>query len=750
MFHAPGAGFRSALVALASAVVLQAAPGGQAPPRQGAAPTFRSGVNYVDVDVTVTDATGHFVSGLTADDFEVFEDGKRQQVSAFSEVSLPREPPRGFLAGGRPVREDVRSNQDAASGRVYVLVLDDLNVNPLRTALVRRNAREFVTKHFGPQDLAAVVSTSGRKEASQEFTGDPALLLAAIDAFVGFRLPSAEVQRIDDYYTSQALAGLDQRTQTGKAPEEETVIPNLLTRIQDFDPSNLERGQRATGVLETLRSLAEYLEGVPGRRKALLWFSEGIDYPMAETFSSPSGNEIIDATREAIRSAALANVNFFALDPRGLIGMTTDFIDMTKAGAPDTMGIDPNKPIGSPFSGTQALLNEMQLTQGSLETLAEGTGGFAAVNINSFQSAFDRIVETNSHYYLLGYVPPNHPRDGRFHRIEVRTKRAGLTVVARRGYPSPGARKTMTERRQEGLDRWLAKNRAGGSGDTSSTLLAALNNPVQQPGLLMSVHAAPFRGTSPKDPKLASVLLTVEIAGAGFDFRPVDNGLVADAVELSFFALSDEGKVQKGTRSTINLAVRPATAARVKNLGVRMSARMAAPPGRYQVRVGGMESTGSRVGTVFSDVFVPDFASEPLTMSGLVLSSTQASEVLTAQRDAEADKLLGAPASVARTFSSAETLVVLAEIYDNAPATVARRIQVRLGLQDESGRDIDATTEQIANGPGAGTPWSRYAYRTALPLARIPPGRYRLHVDATSTVQPDTRARGESVITVVR
>ena len=735
---------------LAATIALGVVVNGQAPSRGTPRPTFRSGVNYVDVDVTVTDTNGQFVTGLTRDDFEVFEDGKRQEVATFSVVDLARDRPAPAVIAAHPVREDVRSNQDAASGRVYIVVLDDLDVNPLRSALVRRSARQFITQYLGPHDLAAVVSTSGRKESSQEFTSDPSLLLRAVDAFVGFRLPSAEVQRIDDYYTSQALAGLDQRTQTGKAPEEETVIPNLLTRIQDFDPSNLDRGQRATGVLDTLRSLAEYLEGVPGRRKALLWFSEGIDYPMADTFSSPSGNAIIDATREAIRSAALANVNFFALDPRGLIGMTTDFIDMTKAGAPDTMGIDPNKPIGSPFSGTQALLNEMNLTQSSLEVLADGTGGFAAVNINSFNSAFDRIVEANSRYYLLGYVAPNHPRDGRFHRIEVRVTKPGVTVAARRGYPSPGARKTATERRQAGLDRWIAKNRAGGAGDTSPALLAALNHPVQQPDLALSMHAVPFRGTSTKDPKEASVVLTVELAGAGLEFEPRGNGLVADTLELSYFALNDQGRAQKGTRSAVNLAVLPATADRLKASGVRVNARMTAAPGRYQVRVGATESSRGNVGTVFYDVDIPDFTRAPVMMTGLLLSSTQAVQVLTAQRDARIEAMLGAPPSTRRTFTSAETLAVLSEIYDNAPATTARRVQVRLGLRDEAGRDVYAAEEQIANGVGAGSQWSRLPYQASIPLARVAPGRYLLHVDAASTADPAARAGAETLITVTR
>src|SRR5262245_24818935 len=265
--------------ALSAAVCVAAVAAQQQQQPQQPQPTFKVSVNVVDVDVTVKDAQGNFVSGLTTDDFEVFEDGKPQAIQTFSYIELPMERPERFRFGGRPVAADVRSNRDVSSGRVYIMLLDDLNVAPLRTGIVRRHAREFIERYFGPHDLAAVVVTSGRKDAAQEFTNDPALLLRAVDSFVGQRLQSAEMQRIEDYYQSQALSGVDTRENTGRDPQEENVVPNLLTRMQSFDPANLERGQRAVGVLQTVRSLSEFLESVRGRRKALLWFSEGIDYP---------------------------------------------------------------------------------------------------------------------------------------------------------------------------------------------------------------------------------------------------------------------------------------------------------------------------------------------------------------------------------------------------------------------------------------------------------------------------------------
>jgi len=91
-------------------------------------PTFKVSVNVVDVDVTVTDGEGNFVSDLRAEDFEVLEDGKPQTIQTFSAIELPVQRRTSFEFGGRPVPADVRSNRDVESGRVYIILLDDLNV----------------------------------------------------------------------------------------------------------------------------------------------------------------------------------------------------------------------------------------------------------------------------------------------------------------------------------------------------------------------------------------------------------------------------------------------------------------------------------------------------------------------------------------------------------------------------------------------------------------------------------------------
>jgi VWFA-related protein len=697
-------------------------------------PTFKVSVNVVDVDVTVKDAQGNFVTGLSAQDFEVLEDGNPQKIQTFSYIELPAQQRASFVFGGQAVAADVRSNRDVESGRVYIIVLDDLNVAPLRTAIVRRHARAFIEQHFGPRDLAAVVVTSGRKDAAQEFTNDPALLLRAVDNFFGQRLQSAEMQRLDDYYLNQLLAPANDTVQTD----------NPITRNQSFDPSNLERGQRAVGVLNTIESLAEYLEGVRGRRKALLWFSEGIDYPMAEVFGSQSGNEILTATRNAIDAAARANVNVYALDPRGLIGMTTDLIDSMKSGAPDYAGTDPSKMVGTPYSGTQALLSEMRLTQDSLRTLAEGTGGFTAVDTNSFADAYARIIDANSRYYLLGYTPPAHPRNGRFHRIEVKVKRPGLTTTARRGYPASSGT-TREERRVEALNKWARERRTGGENDTSVELRSALNNAVQQSGLTLAVQAIAFKGAA----REAVVAITVELDGRELEFARQPNGLFADSIEVSYFALNDDGRPQRGTRSALNLAVRPYTYQRLKALGVRLNSRTPLAPGRYQLRVGARDPLTGKAGTVFADLIVPEFTSRPLMMSGVLISSTNAETVFTPQRDAAGEKLLGGPATTRREFAQSDSLMWLTEIYDNSGPKAPKQFDMAVRLLDETGRDVFGARDVLANGNGGAPKWQAFGYTGRIPLKDVPPGRYLLRIEALDRSAASREpAAAQTIITV--
>src|SRR5687767_15865180 len=134
--------------------------------------TFQTEVDYVDVDVVVTDQQGNFVRGLTRDDFEVLEDGKPVKLDTFSTVEIPIERYDQKLFGGqRTSAEDVRSNRSTLAGRFYVIVLDDVGTSPLRSQYVIKAARQFVEQHFAANDTAAIVYTSGRRRSEERRVG---------------------------------------------------------------------------------------------------------------------------------------------------------------------------------------------------------------------------------------------------------------------------------------------------------------------------------------------------------------------------------------------------------------------------------------------------------------------------------------------------------------------------------------------------------------------------------------------------
>jgi VWFA-related protein len=727
-------------LSLAAAVLLLALQAGltaraQAPPSV----TFQVEVNYVDVDAIVTDQNGNFVSGLTQDDFEVFEDGTPQKIEMFSYVEVPSERAETFAALGRRVSADVRSNARPFDGRVYVIVLDDLDISPIRGGLVRSAARGFVERHFAANDLAAVVYTSGRVDATQDFTNDPALLVAAIDKFVGRRLRSAAVEALERHYQRQLSKGLGDRD-AELAPDPQSAIVDAARPI---DIRDLEREQRAVMVLDTLRNLGEFLAGVRGRRKAVLLFSEGLEMPVGEIYGIHTATDVVGAIKDAITAAAKSNVNFFALDPRGLIGMTSEYIETAGSHAPDVA-------LGAfgAANAQQGLLTEMKVSQDSLRTLAEETGGFAAVNQNTLGSAFTRIVDANSRYYVLGYYPPTQARDGRFHKIEVRTKRPGLHVSARRGYASPSGR-TPGERRRDEESRRAREARRAAVTNTSPELRDALNAPLQQSGLTFTVHAAPFRNT----PKDASVALTVEFDGGRLPFtQPDAGGLVTNTIELSFFGINEDGKAQRATRTQFNLTLRPESMARVKSGGLRVNPRLVLAPGRYQIRVGARESVSGRVGTVFYDLLVPDFDKERLTMSGVLVTAASAQAAMTAMPDPAAPKLLPGPAVSRRTFTRNDTVTLFAEIYDNISGNQARQIDTVVTLTSEHGQDVFNARDSIAPSaaPEAAPARRRsttFGFARAIPLANVSPGRYLLKVEAKARGDSAAAAR-EILITV--
>ncbi|MEW5983095.1 MAG: VWA domain-containing protein [Acidobacteriota bacterium] len=658
--------------------------------------TFRAEVNYVEVDAVVRDASGRFVPDLTKEDFQVFEDGKPQAVTAFSLVRIPIERDDRPLFMTRQVEPDVYSNVGRPEGRLYVIVLDDLHTDFRRSTRVRQAARRFIERNLGANDLAAVLLVSGR--TSQDFTNNRRLLVEAVDQFMGRKLRSPTLEKMDEYTRTRLLR------QAGDPLK---------------DPTEFERAYNARSLLSTVKNLADWLSGIHGRRKAVVLVSEGIDYDIYDFMNNADASTILDSTRDVIASATRGNVQLYTIDPRGLATMGDEQMEMQ---APITDDAEASK------LGVSSLFGELRLAQDSLRVLAEETGGFAAVNSNEFESAFSRMVEENSTYYVLGYHPSNDKRDGRYRRIEVRVARPGLEVRARKGYVAPKGRPPP---------RGVVPARAR----PAAPPRRALESPIQVTGLGMAATAAPFRGPG----NAAAVALIVQLDPGTFAFKEKD-GKLANTLEVSYVVVDQTGKVKAGNRETVTMGLKPETFKRFMQAGLRVQSRFEAPPGRYQVRVAATESGGS-VGTVLVELLVPDFTAEPLTMSGLIVSSAYARAVPTTGDVAEIKDVLPGPPTTARNFAHADELAVLTEIYDNR-GDQPHSVDIVASLLDQSGRTAFSLSERRSSRELGGRRGG-YGYTARIPLKDLAPGQYVLRIDARSSLKDGGSASRETLIRIL-
>ncbi len=649
--------------------------------------TFRLEVNYVEVDAAVFDKQGKFVSNLTKDDFEVLEDDVPQEVSAFSLVNIPIERADRPLYAQSAIPSDVATNERPFDGRLYVIVLDDLHTQPFHTAQVRAAAKQFIDHYMADNDLAAVVHTSGKADASQEFTSDKRRLNAAVDRFIGQALESLTLSRQAQYQRQQSLPP--------------GALGNDNKRVED--PLDMERGYKARQSLDSLKAISDWVAAIRGRRKAIVFLSEGIEYNVYD-FNNRESSTIINSMRDVIASATRSNVSIYAVDPRGLTTMGD-----TSILASGDFPADPQYNLSN-----QSFQEELRMSQDSLRSLADETGGYAAVNMNDFKGAWERVVKDNSAYYVLGYYPKNDKRDGRFRKIEVKLRNHdGLEVRSRKGYTAPRGK--------------APSPKEPSSDKASPELREALDSPLPLPGITLRAFAAPFRGEAPN----ASVAVTVEAQGGDLQFAQKD-GKFVDQFELSAIAIDSSGKIRDGDRSLMDMGLKPETHARVAQTGVRMQTRLKVPPGRYQLRVAARETGAGRLGTVNYDLDVPDFSSRPLTMSGIVIAAASQQQVMTAQPDKELGTVLPAPATAVRQFPVNDTLALFAEVYDNALKT-PHKVNITTTILADDGHVVFNSAEERDSSELSGKQGG-YGHTAQIPLKGFATGLYTLKIEAKSSL----------------
>jgi hypothetical protein len=468
-----------------------------------------------------------------------------------------------------------------------------------------------------------------------------------------------------------------------------------------------------------------------GRRKAFLFFSEGIDYdlqsPMFESFSGvPLGTDastINLAMREVFVAATRANVSIYPIDPRGLAIGIEEVVSMPNTMKPPT---DPatGDPIGPPFGLDEVLSGLRFELDGSLDvlrTMASETGGFAAINTNDLDGPFRRIVDDSSNYYLLGYYPTNRSRNGAFRRVNVNVKAPGLEVRARRGYFAPRP----------------ADNARAEVEDPVSAMLAS---PVATTGLSMRAAAQAIKGPA----ETGAVHLVIDIPPGQVPFQEIE-GHFGNELVLTYEAMDATGIRRAANRHTAKFTMKPVTFDQVDRHGISLTTQFNLPPGHYQLRVGAMERLTGRAGSVYADLEVPAFTTARLALSDLTLSTPRYGFGSSLANDTERlPRVLPAPPTTRREFERTEPLAAYVEIYANDRRQYTVDLEARLTTEDgrEVFRAVDHKQVKELSGAQGG-----HGFLIWLPMKDLLPGRYLLAMEARSRLDnaPITR---ETVITV--
>ena len=425
-----------------------------APARQQAGPpSFPTGRELVVLDLLVRDKAGRLVDDLGPEEIEVSENGVACRVQAIRLVRAGRsEPvrPRSEKAEA-PQAQEGSAAADAGPGRASIVLLAFDQLGPQSAALARKAATAFAVRPFPPETWVAVVRLGEAVELKERFTQDLARLPAAIAAAttaVGSRAPAGGPDQANltrEAMTATLVAagdavGVRQVDPTAAlaitGPQDAAEMKRRQVQAQVLSAiDSLNRLRLGRNALHALAALVRALGGVEGR-KTLLYFSEGLHVPEAAS----------DALDIVVSEANRANVAIYGFDPRGLLEDSA--FDETRRAvlaarqlsekAMRSTGAEegPNRGVSAlEVKNPELALDAIRLNaQTNLRDLAESTGGFLVADTNDLGSAVERVGAELRSYYELGYFPANTALDGGFRSIDVRVKRRGVTVRARRGY----------------------------------------------------------------------------------------------------------------------------------------------------------------------------------------------------------------------------------------------------------------------------------------------------------------------------
>lgn len=598
------------------------APAQPAPAGRPLRPVAQAVVTAVLVDAVVRDRHGKPVTDLAADDFEIYENGARPTLGAFTRVARGdgigigvgmKEPGPTIVVGADGEASRARDAADGAAMAsetpvVTALVFDALSPDAL--AVCQQAALTVLPKARSNDARVGVFTAEARVRTLQTYTADPALVRNAVRRVVPAGTIAYEQQRerLDALSERRkqidiVAQGADSAQSGGGGPDassagsigsaevERRLLQSETRMLRAFE--TLERDHRGLGTANALLSVVHSLATLPGR-KAVIFFSQGL----------PASPALQGHLQSVVEVANRTNVTLYAVDASGLRAVSTasEYRKQLEETADERLRqlatgdryLD--RPVTELVERTEDMLRFDP--HGGLTRLAQETGGFLVRDTNNLAGAFRRIDEDMRFHYMLSYSPANQAFDGSFRTIEVKVRRPGVRVFARKGYRAT---------RVSSIAPVLAYE---------APALAALDG-ERVPNAFPFTSAA-YSFPDPRRPGLSPLLVRLKTEVLTYRQDSAARTYTAEAVVV-VRVNDDAGRVVHKTSQEYQLTGSLEELDGAKRGEILFYREAELPPGVYSVEAVVFDAAGKRASARVATLEVPRVSQEQAQVSSLVL-----------------------------------------------------------------------------------------------------------------------------------
>lgn len=556
--------------------------------------TFPAEVDLVIVDLVVLDKEGQSVPGLDADDFTIEEDGRAQDIASFEAVEIPHTPPAPApeAAPLTPrVTRRISANTDRlpTTGREFSVVFDELHMTPENAGYAKIAVAEFLRTGVEPGDLVTLVATGSSVWRSVQMPAGRQELLDAVEGLEGKFLPPEsireyvsdyEAMRIYVFEDRQVARRVERRFASGFYTDpgdlEETLDPDFYDANTQFvlpiDPLIKARAAetyrigkaRTQAVLQSIERALE-AQSLQKGRKSLIFVSQG--------FINDPENLAIKDVRQAARRA---NVAIYFVDATGLRALPAMF-------SAERQWTGDSRSSFTELQDVGANIFAMRQEGAGSETIAAETGGFSIKDTNDLATGIRRIGDESRNHYLLGYVPTNTARDGKYRKIEVRIHREDLKVRARKGYFAPDE--------DDGRRAWTADQEVQRALDAAQPL----------PDIPLRMTAYVLDGAEPG--KVRTVVAT-DVDIRFLRFEEIE-GRFTDTVEFLLVVMNQTTNEYFRIDQKAEMRLLPETRDKMAETWYPIVREFELPPAAYRAKIVVRDRANGQVGTVTHDFEVP-------------------------------------------------------------------------------------------------------------------------------------------------